>query len=616
MALLTFTSAPSTAIHRRTCHRASQLARVAFGARCAVARPVWPSVVPVARVVCAAGRKTLVHHAPLLSMPITTTFHPSLWHDRLSRSPPPVVTTWVTLVKLRLFAEPSLSSTLLGNLPPGDLCVILERTTLKDGTKRAKVLCEPRGLSPGWVNLKTNDGQDSLGYFCEQGNGLLLSGAYGSVFGLDLTPPAPPPAALLPPTEADVVGSTEELFWGPTSSSAALAPAPATSFARRGRAMKLGKFRAAAVTVGTQQVQRNLLADRMKMLSSAELRDLAQRHRRMANEDMQVLRDVSTSLEVRLGTALANKKLRVKDLVVSWCKRPSLIGGGGEINKMEFRKNVRSLLEEPDVATIDDLFASLDTDGGGSLDLDELTAAMKLLQETAIIDERRKEKARERLRLNEEREKQAEAVALETAEAEAADQRLHYLESQEHSIAARVGALLFRKHLRVNEIVDRWENTSGEVNREQFRSNLRTLDHEATLSKEEGDDDSPDEGLMADDAEIDQLFDQFDLDMGGTLDVRELKAALNLLKGNARESGDEISKLNKECTKAWSKARDAQFEFRALREADDKAAKEKEAAAKVEGERQSEKERNKAMKEEAKAKAHKSRTAVKDYRGY
>ena len=66
----------------------------------------------------------------------------------------------------------------------------------------------------------------------------------------------------------------------------------------------------------------------------------------------------SYTLEVRLGQALHRKKMKVKQLVASWAKGPS----GGDINLAHFRKHVRSLIEEPDVAAIDEMFNRLDSD--------------------------------------------------------------------------------------------------------------------------------------------------------------------------------------------------------------------------------------------------------------
>ena len=77
-----------------------------------------------------------------------------------------------------------------------------------------------------------------------------------------------------------------------------------------------------------------------------------------------------------------------------------------------------------------------------------------------------------------ERGDRALAVAVETFNVESAEAWLK--QRLEHTtIAMRVGAVLYRRNLRVEEIVDGWEATNGEVDKEQFRRNIRALDKEA-----------------------------------------------------------------------------------------------------------------------------------------
>ena len=50
---------------------------------------------------------------------------------------------------------------------------------------------------------------------------------------------------------------------------------------------------------------------------------------------------------------------------------------------MEFRQNMRKLVENPDVAEADALFNSLDLDKSGLLDVNEVKIALKKLQREA-----------------------------------------------------------------------------------------------------------------------------------------------------------------------------------------------------------------------------------------
>ena len=90
---------------------------------------------------------------------------------------------------------------------------------------------------------------------------------------------------------------------------------------------------------------------------------------------------VHTTLERRIGAVLAQKvkSTTLKDLIREWDKN-----GDGDISKMEFRIVVRNKLDiKADNKEIDALFNSLDTDGGGQLDLSEIKPALQALQDAA-----------------------------------------------------------------------------------------------------------------------------------------------------------------------------------------------------------------------------------------
>lgn len=79
------------------------------------------------------------------------------------------------------------------------------------------------------------------------------------------------------------------------------------------------------------------------------------------------------SLPVRLGYHFHSCGVNTNALVKAWAKR-----GEEAINKMEFRQQVRKVLEAADVKDIDALFDHLDADHGGTLDVDELKAGIQL----------------------------------------------------------------------------------------------------------------------------------------------------------------------------------------------------------------------------------------------
>jgi len=93
---------------------------------------------------------------------------------------------------------------------------------------------------------------------------------------------------------------------------------------------------------------------------------------------------------------LVRKKSNPKDLVAEWDRKHK-----GEISKVEFRQGVRGLGLKADNKDIDILFDTIDTDGGGSLDLPELKDALKEMQEKeaeAMMEEARVASVRERLK--------------------------------------------------------------------------------------------------------------------------------------------------------------------------------------------------------------------------
>ena len=73
---------------------------------------------------------------------------------------------------------------------------------------------------------------------------------------------------------------------------------------------------------------------------------------------------------------------------------------------------------------------------------------------------------------------------------------LERADTHQQSVGARVGTVLLRSNLLISDIVSKWESTHGEVNRAQFRRNVRALGSE----------------LEATDAELDALFDEYDGD--------------------------------------------------------------------------------------------------------
>ena len=63
---------------------------------------------------------------------------------------------------------------------------------------------------------------------------------------------------------------------------------------------------------------------------------------------------------------LLAKNMKIGDLINSWDATE------GDVSQAQFRKNVRGLVVDATAEEMDELFSSIDLDGGGTLDLDEL----------------------------------------------------------------------------------------------------------------------------------------------------------------------------------------------------------------------------------------------------
>ena len=127
----------------------------------------------------------------------------------------------------------------------------------------------------------------------------------------------------------------------------------------------------------------------------------------------------------RLGSALLYRNLKIGEVVTRWDK-----DGDGTITMTEFRSNVVALGVEAHPLDIDKLFLQLDTDGGGSLDLDEVKKSFEKCKQMAMqlqSNNREKKAQKERLRKNASRRQsqiiadQIQEAAEEQAAAEAAE---------------------------------------------------------------------------------------------------------------------------------------------------------------------------------------------------
>ena len=272
--------------------------------------------------------------------------------------------------------------------------------------------------------------------------------------------------------------------------------------------------------------------------------------KKAADEDAK-LDESKKTLPVRVGEALVAKKIKVSELVQSWAKR-----GEEPINKMEFRQHVRKLVKNPDSKQIDGLFEMLDEDHGGTIDVGELRAALKKLQDEASrsgdVHLSIKEKA-DKFRSRADEARKA-VVATRLAEQIASD--LEGLKGNQ-TVEARLGSLLESKvsTAKINDVVSKWDvDGDGEIECAEFVKQTKKL------------------GLMAETVEIEGLFRSLDSDGSGSLDHSELKRALRDLMTASNAAAKEIKRLQKDVVEVNVAARTAQTEFKALIKVDEEEA--------------------------------------------
>ena len=221
---------------------------------------------------------------------------------------------------------------------------------------------------------------------------------------------------------------------------------------------------------------------------------------------------ISDTFESKLANVLVQKKVKVEELVRSWDRN-----GDGVINKNEFRVAVRGYgFKEINVLEIDGLFDKIDNDKSGELDLSEIKAALKKLQEQALnvgvsVDQ---EKAKSEALIGVAQVFQTAAAA--TAEYEAAAQKATQMKDNP-SLGKRVGDAILKRNVKLGELVGQWDKDgNGAVDKKEFREQIHLM------------------GIkVLDHREMDGLFDSLDQNGDGSLDLDELKVALQLLRDTA-----------------------------------------------------------------------------------
>ena len=278
----------------------------------------------------------------------------------------------------------------------------------------------------------------------------------------------------------------------------------------------------------------------------------------------------SRNLAQQMGQWLVDSNTSVDKLGGEWDRN-----GDGDINKQEFRVNMRKLpfAAKIDVALIDDLFDTLDADHGGALDMGELKQALKKLKEEAkaFRDKGAANKGRgAKLRAVE---APMEEALKKTEEYEAAEKLLDD-ERVGLSTSAKLGALLKTRNIKVGDAIQKWDKDgSGSLDMKEFRINIKGL------------------GFKESDSAIDEVFKGLDDDDSGELEMAELKAALTNLQQQAKDWVVREASLVKAAAAAKKVAKAAQQTAqKIMAECEAEMAKEEEAAKEAAAAKEAEKE--------------------------
>ena len=246
-----------------------------------------------------------------------------------------------------------------------------------------------------------------------------------------------------------------------------------------------------------------------------------------------------SSLAQKLGQILVEKDVKVPE----WIREQDR-NGDGVISKLEFRVNLRKLLSGAsmtlEVRDIDGLFAELDHDGDGKLDLPNVKAALKKLQDECRGAKARVARMQEHLGelskvVNTYREAVADATALE-----AGRERLNSMKT-DIPPAAQLGTLLAKRNIKIGDVARKWDSDgSGTIDSKEWRRHVKGL------------------GFAGTDGDCDAIFDFLDDDDSGELDLEELKVALKRLQEASIEADAALVEQESEIANMKKKAKASQ----------------------------------------------------------
>jgi len=207
------------------------------------------------------------------------------------------------------------------------------------------------------------------------------------------------------------------------------------------------------------------------------------------------------------------------------------------VNKMEWRGYIKKIpgCEKQHYNKVDALFASLDADDSGSINMAEMEKAFDLWSKQAAAVTAEAEAIRADANPFHEAAAELREAARQTAEMESQESSLALLMAGEPTLAGRIGKVLSARNFKVGLVREPenrggWDsNGDGCISKLEWRQVVRKLGS----------------GLQATpDERLDALFDELDTDHGDSLDLKECEAALKrMIADTVKHQGDLTDQL-------------------------------------------------------------------------
>lgn len=375
----------------------------------------------------------------------------------------------------------------------GERVTVLAERDLVDGTKRGQIAhADSADVPLGWVTLVSRDGMYNIeGYKFEQDEPIEAAGA-----------PAPEPAPAAAPAAAPITSA------GGSSSS---------SSAKAGRTMAVGKI----LLAGSRKELTELIE---KLQPSPELFAFVRQHESMAEFVEEKLAESSPErapLPLQVGYALI-EMVGDRKVSIAECSKRMDKNQDGSCSKSDFRSSMRApvtsaisfgLGVDVDAPALDAFFEVTFGRGEIAVTRARMTTALKVLKANAQATVKDRAELTAKAAEHRRRAERAKEVVAATQAVEAELIRVRSKWELSMAADAKVGLAMIRRHLKAVDIRNEWnDSNTDKISKREWCSHVRT-----------------DLGVEASTIDLEAVFDTFDSNGNGVLDVPELAPMIRRL---------------------------------------------------------------------------------------